>query len=142
LLLFLTGSPVAQVHATALRPAARHTMKDENFTATINFEDGTLATLTYTALGGRACPKERLEVFCDGRVLVVDDYRELVIFDDRGARQALRATDKGHRALLLAFAGAARSGGEWPIPLVEQVRATRIALEVEKRIRSGSQVVD
>ena len=48
---------------------------DDNFVATMRFEDGSVATLTYTASGAGAYPKEQMEVFVDGKVIALDDYR-------------------------------------------------------------------
>jgi hypothetical protein len=43
--------------------------------------------------------------------------------------------DKGHRKELEAFAQTIRRGGDWPIPLWQQVQATEIACRVEEQIR-------
>ena len=65
----LTGSRVSAVRCETIRPATDHYCRQDNFIVTVTFEDGSLATLTYTALGTSEYPKERLEVFVDGKVL-------------------------------------------------------------------------
>jgi hypothetical protein len=45
-------------------------------------------------------------------------------------------TDKGHKRELEAFAETLEKGGEWPIPLWQQLQATEIALQVEELIQS------
>ncbi len=72
-----------------------------------------------------------MEVFVDGKVLVLDDYHATRLRGTgrRGTRS--RVTEKGHRQELAAFAAAIRAGGPWPIPLWQQVQATEIALAVE-----------
>jgi hypothetical protein len=50
----------------------------------------------------------------------------------------LKHADKGHRAELFAFAGAARKGGDRPIPLWQQVQATEIALATEAQIQRSA----
>lgn len=114
-------------------PAAR---PDENFIATIRFEDGSVASLTYTTLGHSDLPKERMELFADGVAYVLDDYRTLTIAGSRAPGVSTRFIDKGHSDELLAFVSAARTGGDWPIPLWQQIQATRIALDVEDAIQS------
>jgi predicted dehydrogenase/threonine dehydrogenase-like Zn-dependent dehydrogenase len=128
---FLTGSHVVDVHAAAIRPRTAHYAADDNFTATMTFEDGSVATLTYTALGSRDHPKERLDVYVDGAVLSLDDYRRLTVSGRRSAGLETSAPAKGQREELAALARAIRDGGPWPIPLWQQVQATEIALAVE-----------
>jgi predicted dehydrogenase/threonine dehydrogenase-like Zn-dependent dehydrogenase len=128
---YLTGSRVVNVQAQAIAPAKGHYTRRDNFVATMTFEDGSLATLTYTALGSTAHPKEQLEVFVDGTVLALDDYRRLTVAGAKRPQLETPAADKGHRGTLEAFARAVRDGGDWPIPLWQQLQATEIALEVE-----------
>lgn len=134
---YLTGAAVTDLTARAIVPATGHYSPRDNFVATIAFEDGSLATLTYTSLGAKEHPKETLEVFCDGRVLTLDDYVSLRIAGPRGGEQRLRQQDKGHLEELAAFAAAIRGGGEWPIPLWQQLQATAIALRVEGFLPTG-----
>jgi predicted dehydrogenase/threonine dehydrogenase-like Zn-dependent dehydrogenase len=131
---FLTGAAVANVSAGAVSPAAGYYSRRDNFTATVSFSDGSLATLTYTAMGARDYPKERMDIFFDGKVISLDDYRSMTAAGFRMEPLSSKASDKGHREELEAFIAAVRQGGEWPIPLWEQVQATEIALAVEKSL--------
>jgi predicted dehydrogenase len=128
---FLTGARVASVSAHAIRPATAHYSAADNFVATVGFDDGSVASLTYTALGAKELPKERMELFVDGKALVLDDYLTLTVHGARAAGVQLRAQDKGQKEELRAFAAAVREGGAWPIPLWQQVQATEIANQVE-----------
>lgn len=134
---FLTGAPVKKIHATALKPATDFYSASDNFVATLAYEDGSVATLTYTALGNTAFPKESMEIFVDGMVISLNDYRSLsVVGGKRGALET-RVPDKGQKAELLAFAAAIRGQTQWPIPLWQQAQATRVACEVERLIQQG-----
>jgi predicted dehydrogenase len=131
----LTNAEVSSVTARSIAPIGRFAASD-NFVATIAYEDGSVCALTYTALGHRDHPKERFELFSDGSVLTLDDYKSLsVAGSGRGWRSGTQ--QKGHREELEALAAALRAGGPWPISLEEQTRAMRIAFEVEQEIRDG-----
>jgi predicted dehydrogenase/threonine dehydrogenase-like Zn-dependent dehydrogenase len=130
----LTAAEVTGVNATAIGPGSPRLARNDNFAATVAYEDGSICTLTYTALGHRDHPKEQMEVFADGAVLSLDDYRSLTVAGGRGGGWASRTVDKGHVQELEALARALREGGEWPIPLEEQLRAMRIAFAVEEQI--------
>ncbi len=133
---YLADSPCRDVAVLALSPQTEYYTSRDNFVAVTRFEDGTVGTLTYTALGSSDHPKERLEVFCDGRVVVLDDYVRLSVAGGHIKPLSTRRPDKGHVAELIAFSDAIRSG-DTPIPLWQQAQATEIAFEVERRLSSA-----
>ena len=123
LLRYLAGSPIASKGRIG-RDAASDTV-----TLNLTFEDGSIGTVHYFANGSRAFAKERLEVFADGRVLQLDNFRTLRGFGVRGFRRsALWRQDKGHQACAAAFLTAVRSGGPSPIPFEEIVEVSRTAI--------------
>ena len=124
-----------EVSARAARPSSAHWLSADNFVASITYADGSLCTLTYTAFGHRDHPKEQLEVFADGAVVRLDDYRTLDVHGGRSHGWRSRTVEKGHLEELQALADCLAAGGPWPISLEEQLRAMRIAFAVERQIR-------
>jgi predicted dehydrogenase/threonine dehydrogenase-like Zn-dependent dehydrogenase len=91
----VTVTPLAQ-HAAG-RPA-------QSASVALRFADGSIGTLHYLANGHRAFPKERMTVFCDGRVLELDNFRRLRGWGWPGfGRMNLWRQDKGHAAELAEF---------------------------------------
>jgi predicted dehydrogenase len=129
----LTGARVKSVSATALAPKTAFYRADDNFVATIAFEDGSVASLTYTALGNTKYPKEKMEVYSDGAVWALDDYKALSVTGRAGGRDG-KAAEKGHREELQAFA-AVIAAGRQPVPLWQTFQAMEIAFAVEDAIR-------
>lgn len=136
---YLINQPVTSVHAQALTPTTEYYSRTDNFVATLAFQDGSVASLTYTALGTPEYPKEQLDIYCDGKVFALHDYQQLLVYgvQERGLQH--RRVEKGHREELLAFAQAIRHGGEWPIPLWQQLQATHISFVVEHSLHAASQ---
>ena len=134
---YLTGSRIVDVSAKSIQPTTDFYRADDNFVATLSFDCGSIATLTYTALGNSSYPKERMDVFCDGRVFELDDYQALAIHGTKLEKQTLKLGDKGHLEELRAFAQAIKVGGEWPIPLWQQLQAMEISLAVEAYLTQG-----
>jgi len=76
----------------------------DNFVATINFDDGSICTLTYTSLGHEKMGKERMELFFDSKSIVLDDYKQLIGYGLPYAfNSSARFADKGHYALIDQF---------------------------------------
>lgn len=133
LFVFLTGSKAAHVSTSSLRPTSNHFSSHDNFSTSIHFEDGSVATLLYTALGSKAHPKERLEVFAGGRVGIVDDFRSMTLVDKVSKKSIKLTGDKGQKSELIEFRKGIESGN-WPNPFWQQIEATRISFAVEKQL--------
>ncbi len=128
----LTGSPVKTVTATAIDPGPLPYVRSDNFSATLGYEDGSVATLTYTALGPKTgLGKERIEVFCDGEAWVVDDFKKLIKGSDGSVLWQSTEPDKGHFEELSRMAEAIATGGPSPIPFGDIVETTAVALQIE-----------
>jgi predicted dehydrogenase/threonine dehydrogenase-like Zn-dependent dehydrogenase len=121
------------VRATSIQPRSAHWARNDNFVATMAMADGSVCTLTYTALGDKTFPKERMDVFGDGKVFQLDDYKRVDVFPGKTVWQASHAR-KGHLEELQAMAATLLDGAPWPISLADQIQASRIALEVERQI--------
>jgi predicted dehydrogenase len=134
LLRFLAGSPVVEQNASSMRAASRDTA-----TISLSFADGSMGTVHYLANGSRAFPKERLEVFTAGKVVLIDNFRRLRAFGWPSVRSMrLWRQDKGQAAFVAAFLQAVQGGGPWPIPLEELVEVARIALAAQAAVEGVS----
>src|SRR4029079_10406620 len=57
----LTASKYAKVEATSIVPSSDHWRRNDNFIANVRYCDGSVCSLTYTALGDTSHAKERCE---------------------------------------------------------------------------------
>jgi predicted dehydrogenase len=136
----LAGALPRRVHA--VRPGGPGESGDpETFTALLELDDGSVATLVYSADGDPAHPKERLEVVGGGAVAVLDDFRELVV-THRGRRERTRGwgRDKGHAAELAATMAALRSGDAEPVPFGEVVHGMRALFALRRSLATGAPI--
>jgi len=99
---------------------------------TIGFDDGSMGTLHYFANGDASMAKERLEVFGQERIAVLDDFRTLdLIKGGKTERKTSRTMQKGFAEQAQAFLEACRSGAA-PVPvsaLIETTLVTLLAVE-------------
>jgi predicted dehydrogenase/threonine dehydrogenase-like Zn-dependent dehydrogenase len=131
---YLVAAPVASVTAHGIRPDLRRYARNDNFSATVEYADGSVCTVLYTALGSREHPKERLEVYADGQVLLLDDYKSVSVAGARGRGWRGATQQKGHFEELEALAACLHDGGPWPISLADQLAAMRIAFSAEEQL--------
>jgi len=132
LLRHLAGAPIVRHSALALGRHPSLAVRSDKATLTLEFADGSVGTIHYLANGHKGFPKERLEVFCAGRVLQLDNFRRLRGWGWPGfSKMNLWRQDKGVAQCLEAFVGAIRDGGLGPIPLEETLEVSRISIELE-----------
>ena len=127
LLRFLASSPIEDLRLVS---AADRKPCPDTFSLQIRFEDGSIGTVHYFSNGSKSFPKERLEVFVDGRVLQLDNYRKLKAWGIPGFRTRRSSQDKGQVACCAAFLKAIEIGGAPPIPMDEIFEVQRWLLEV------------
>jgi predicted dehydrogenase/threonine dehydrogenase-like Zn-dependent dehydrogenase len=126
LLRYLSASPITTWSRSDMSVTTADTA-----TLQLGFADGSIGTIHYFANGSRAFPKERLEVFANGGVLQLDNFRRLTGFGWPGfTRLNLWRQDKGQNACAAAFVRAIEEGGPSPIPLEELLEVSRVAIDI------------
>jgi predicted dehydrogenase/threonine dehydrogenase-like Zn-dependent dehydrogenase len=95
------------------------------------FKDGSIGTVHYFANGSKSFPKERLEVFADGKTLQLDNFRKLSGFGWAGFKKMnLWKQDKGQKKCCEAFVDAVANNEDSPIPIDEIIEVSRVSIEV------------
>ena len=137
LLRFLAGSPIRRTHAVRMGAAPGIAVRDDKATLTLEFDDGSFGTVHYLANGHRSLPKERLEVFCRGAVLQLDNFRRLTGYGWPGfTKMNLWRQDKGNEACVAAFVSAIAEGRPSPMPFDELVEVTRATFDAVEALHS------
>lgn len=127
----LTGAPVISIEATPIDTHETYNLPTDNFSATLRYEDGSVCTLIYTALGPKSgLPKEYIEVFCDGEAWVVDDYKMLECASTKEVLWQASDPDKGHHEEFRRLGAAISREGSLPIPFDEIIEVSATALAV------------
>jgi predicted dehydrogenase len=139
LLTFLVGASPVSVTAHALPNAGKY--REDNVSITFTFPDGSIGVVDYLANGDKSHPKERLEVFCEGTIAVLDDYVSLTTIKDGKKNIQSGAQDKGWKAEMAAFAESIRSGGQPPIPYDQIIGVTKSTFAAVESIQSGNKII-
>ncbi len=138
LITYLVGTPPVSVNAVALPNNGKYS--DDNVSMTFTFPDGSIGVIDYLANGDKSIPKERLEVFCEGVVAVLDDYVSLTVTKDGKKKEERIAQDKGWKNEMSAFAKAIKEGQEPPIPYEQLIGVTKASFAAVESIRSKQNI--
>jgi len=139
-LTFLAGTSPIEVQTRDLTNSSQSC--GDNAILSLQFADGSQGTISYLANGDRTYSKERTEVFGEGAVAVLDDFRRLELVR-HGRKKVVRSRfrqDKGHRGEWEAFTTSIRSGGPSPI-LFDEIVATTLATLRAVESRSSGRAV-
>ena len=137
LMRYLSGSKIKSFNAIAIGGTDDATIKEDKASITLTFEDGSFGTIHYLANGGKAFPKERIEVFANDAVLQLDNFRKLEGFGWKGfKKERLLRQDKGQSACTKAFVDAIKSGYPVPIPFDEIIEVAKVSIEVASLLRN------
>lgn len=131
LMRFLVGYPITGVKFTVIGNYSKIEPRSDKITFTMTFADGSFGTVHYLANGHKSFPKERIEVFCAGRILALDNFRVLRGYGWPGFKtMRLLRQDKGHSAEVQKFIEAIKEGKESPILAEELFEVTRVSFEI------------
>jgi predicted dehydrogenase/D-arabinose 1-dehydrogenase-like Zn-dependent alcohol dehydrogenase len=133
----ITNATVTIVKTTSISQVKRSYLADDNVVIHLTLSDGSAGTITYTTLGSAPYPKETLQIFSDGAVLHLSDFKLLQIYRG-GKRKTLYdgAMDKGFAAELSHVLDVCRSGQ--PSSEVESYFHSSLAAILTRRsLRTG-----
>lgn len=134
---YLVGSSeVEAITAMSINPQSPIHLKNDNFVATIKYSDGSLCTLTYTALGHRSYPKEKMEVFVNGNVITMENYLSASINGGNKNLWSSKTINKGQFEEIAELVKTINNGTAWPISLKDIISATRTSFIVNEQILS------
>lgn len=129
LLYFLAAAEISSFTVRALKKTT------DNVVITLSFADGSLGTIHYIANGHRRVPKERLEIFTNGKVLQLNNFRQLKGWGWPQFKTCnLWRQDKGQANCLQQFIKAIKEGKPAPIPLAEIFAVNRLTIEIASAI--------
>ena len=138
---FLTGALTTRVYAEAVTSRNHEIVDEDSVFITLRFSDGSNGSIAYLAEGDKALPKERVEIFGEGKSFVLDDFRSSTAYrDGREQQTKLRAQDKGQAEEVRAVCEVVLKGGPAPIALDDLARTTRATFRIRESLRTGQAV--
>ena len=133
---YFTGSSPKRVSAMSISTSDVRLTPEDSTAIIISYDDGSVATIQYLAVGAADLPKERIEIHADGVSAIIDDFVSTRFF---GANQKPLKTkqDKGFSAEIKVFLTAIQTGGGLPIAWESLVRTSRVTFAILQSLQKG-----
>lgn len=133
LMQYMAGAQIANVNCQFMKKVGSNTF--DTAVITLGFADGSIGVVNYFANGNKAMPKETLQVFSEGRVLVLNNFIRLSGHGFTGFRNYKTwSQDKGHAAQFAAFVALVEKGGN---PLISFADIANVTLASFAAVKSG-----
>jgi predicted dehydrogenase/threonine dehydrogenase-like Zn-dependent dehydrogenase len=138
LITYFTGSKVVEVsmHAMGQDPAEN----TDNASIHLKYENGSLGVINYFANGNKSYSKERIELYYQGKNLIIDNFRTLDGYGFGkwfGSRILKTKQDKGHHKQFELLTKNWKEGGEPLISFEEIVNTTRATFASIQSLKEG-----
>ncbi|NML20610.1 Gfo/Idh/MocA family oxidoreductase [Pseudoflavitalea sp. G-6-1-2] len=109
LMQYFTDSIPVKVYASCIGADSEKIINKDNIVVTLTFKNGSVGTITYVANGDKFLPKEKLEIFGNGNVGIINDFRSGEIYSGNKMKK-LKLTGKGHSQEVAAFMEGLKTG--------------------------------
>lgn len=138
LMVFLTGSKVKQVCMNAM--GANPEENTDNAIITLKFENGSQGVINYFSNGSKEYAKERVEVYSQGRILIVDNFIKMTGFGFKGFSSMKTRLDKGHKTQFEKLIEKIKEGGEPLIPFEELINTSKASFAAIESMKTNAWV--
>jgi predicted dehydrogenase/threonine dehydrogenase-like Zn-dependent dehydrogenase len=141
LMQYWTGAPPVSVFAEAIGGHHPDIENADSVFITLRFADGSNGSIAYLAEGDKALAKERVEIFGEGKVFILDDFRSASLYrSGREEKLKLRSQDKGQGQCVQTVCRVIREGEPQPITLEELAATTRTTFRSMESLRTKESV--
>ena len=97
----------------------------DNASILLRYENGSNAVINYFANGSKSYEKERVELFSQERVLIMDNWRKLHGYGFKGFRSMSTSLDKGQKNQFALLNERLQQGGKPLIPFDSLLNTTK-----------------
>jgi predicted dehydrogenase len=137
---WLLDSEPLEVSAYSLPTGKKDPIGENNMVASFRFEDGSIASLTYSTVGSRTSGGERVEIFATGVGAFAENFKQSAVKTNLVRKRSSWLAEKGYEAQMHAFFMALQQGKPPDITVRDGVRSTlgclRMIQSARERIAS------
>jgi predicted dehydrogenase/threonine dehydrogenase-like Zn-dependent dehydrogenase len=135
LMVFLSGSEVVEVVMNGL--GQNPSENTDNAIITLRFENGSQGVINYFSNGSKSYSKERIEIFNQGRNIIIDNFRITKGYGFKGFSSFKTVIDKGHKNQFKLLIDRVKTGGEPMIPIEQIINVTKASFAAISSLQEG-----
>jgi len=135
LMVFLSGSKIKSVCMNAM--GENPSENTDNASILVKMQNGSTGVVNYFANGAKSYSKERLEVFSQEKVLIMDNFIKTTGYGFKRFSKLKTKLDKGHKAQFVQIMEKLKKGSVQLIPYDELINVTKASLASLKSLKDG-----
>lgn len=132
---YLTGSKVTEVLMCGL--GNNPSDNTDNAIITLKFSNGSQGVINYFSNGNKAYSKERIEIFGQGKTLIIDNFRKMVGFGFKNFSSYRSTLNKGHKKQFMSLVENVKNGLGPLIPFDELINTTKVTFAAIESLKQG-----
>jgi len=131
LMTYFTGSKIKSISVEKVSPNNEKISAADNVSIVLKYEDGSVCTIQYFAVGSKAISKEYMEVHFDEKTIIMDDYKTLKGYGVKLKEINKGRSDKGQKEELESLYDTLKGNKtDWPIALWDMIQTTEITFAI------------
>lgn len=135
LMSFFAGSNVKEVYMSAL--GTNPSENTDNAIITLKYVNGSQGVINYFANGNKRYPKERIEIYSQERILVIDNFKNMKGYGFKSFSSMGGAINKGHKHQFTSLLSQLQKGGEPLIDFSSIINTTQASISAVESLRTG-----
>lgn len=136
LMIFLTGSRIKSVCMNAM--GENPSENTDNASILVKMQNGSTGVINYFSNGAKSYAKERLEVFSQEKVLIMDNFIKTSGYGVKGFSKLKTRLDKGHITQFSQIVKKIEQGSIELIPYEELINVTKASFAAIESLKQGT----
>tara|TARA_B110000003_G_C16652238_1_gene534702 strand:- start:3385 stop:5532 length:2148 start_codon:yes stop_codon:yes gene_type:complete len=125
LMSYLTESKLKSISWESLNPNNRQFLKDDNKSIVLKYQNGSICTIHYFAVGSNLLEKEYMEIHFENKTIIMNDYKSLYGLGIYFQKYETEKSEKGHiQELNILYDYLVGNQSNWPIDLDQLFETT------------------
>lgn len=138
LMVYISGSKIKSVCMNAL--GTNPSENTDNASILVKMENGSTGVVNYFSNGSKSYAKEKLEIFSQEKVLIMDNFIKTQGYGIKGFSKLKTKLDKGHKTQFKELVDKLKEGAVDLIPYEELINVTKASFAAIESLKQGAWV--
>jgi predicted dehydrogenase/threonine dehydrogenase-like Zn-dependent dehydrogenase len=131
LMSFITESKLKSISWDSLSPNNSQFLKDDNKSIILKYQNGSICTIHYFAVGSNLLEKEYMEIHFENKTIILNDYKSLSTLGIDFEKFETEKSEKGHiQELNILYDYLSGKRSNWPIDLNQLIETTEATFTI------------